>query len=124
MTTDVFRLETEALATIDAKGRIYEKVQQWVKDKTGKNIGMSGGHAIFNLVVAEIFKEAVEEGHFRFNGGYGSLHVRSYGAGTRKLPSGGPTVTFGERKKLRYEEGIAVALLHNAVDGTTEPAVS
>jgi hypothetical protein len=45
---------------------------------------------------------------FRFNGGYGSLHVKTYQAGTRRLPSGQET-TFGERSKLRYEEGVVVA---------------
>ena len=36
--------------------------------------------------------------------------MKTYQAGTRRLPSGQET-TFGERKKLRYEEGVVVKAL-------------
>jgi len=38
-----------------AKEAIYEKVSEFVKAKTGKRIGKSGGQELFNIVVAEIF---------------------------------------------------------------------
>jgi len=96
-----------------AKEAIYEKVSEFVKAKTGKRIGKSGGQELFNIVVAEIFAATAREGSFRFNGGFGSMHIKTYQPGTRRLPSGQST-TFGEREKARYEEGVVVrALIKN-----------
>jgi len=89
------------------KERIYEKISELVKDKTDKRIGKTGGRDVFDLVVAEIFALATKEGTVRLNGGFGSFHVRNYQAGSRRLPSGKET-SFGERSKLRYEEGVVV----------------
>lgn len=122
-------VETEAAAP-GSKEAIYIKVGDYVKARTGKRIGKTGGREIFDLVVNEIFAAAVVAGSFRFNGGFGSLHVRTFGEGSRRLPSGVVT-TFGERKKLRYEEGVVVeALVANggnlvealAARATAEPA--
>lgn len=90
------------------KDAIYARLGDMVKDMTGKRVGLAGGRRIFDNVVEEIFAEATREGSFRFNGGYGSLHVKTYSAGERRLPSGQVTV-FGERQKLRYDEGVVVA---------------
>lgn len=90
------------------KDAIYERVGEMVKEMTGKRIGLSGGRKIFDKVVEEIFVEATKEGTFRFNAGFGSMHVKNYGPGERRLPSGQMT-TFGDRQKLRYEEGVVVA---------------
>jgi hypothetical protein len=92
------------------KEEIYDDVNKWVTDKTGKNIGKTGGRAIFDLVVSGIFAAAAKQGMFRFNGGFGALHVRDYGSGSRRLPSGQVT-TFGDRQKLRYEEGVVTSEL-------------
>jgi len=96
----------------ESKGKvaIYEKVDAFVKEKTGKRIGKTGGREIFDMVINEMFALAAREGTARFNGGFGSLHVREYQAGSRRLPSGA-TTTFGEREKLRYEEGVVVKAL-------------
>lgn len=91
---------------MDAKQAIYQLIADSVKAKTGKNIGRSGGQELFNLVVEQIFAAAVKEQTFRFNGGYGSLRIKHYSAGSRQLPSGAKT-TFGERSKLRYEQGVS-----------------
>lgn len=90
------------------KDAIYERLGNMVKEMTGKRIGLSGGRKLFDKVVEEVFVEATKEGSFRFNAGFGSLHVKHYGSGERRLPSGQMT-TFGERSKLRYEEGVVVA---------------
>lgn len=95
---------------LSVKEAIYTKVGEFVKEKTGKRIGKTGGREVFDLIVDEIFAAAVKEGTFRFNGGFGSMHLRTYQAGSRRLPSGTNT-TFGERKKLRYEEGVVVKAL-------------
>jgi len=109
--------KTEA-APVSAKDAIYIKIGDFVKEKTGKRIGKTGGREIFDRVVEQIFASAVTEGSFRFNGGFGSLHVKTYQAGTRRLPSGQET-TFGERQKVRYEEGVVVkALIVNDGDLT------
>jgi len=100
---------TEA-APVSAKDAIYTQIGDLVKEKTGKRIGKTGGRLIFDKVVEEIFAAGVRDGSFRFNGGFGSFHVKTYQAGTRRLPSGQET-TFGERKKLRYEEGVVVKAL-------------
>jgi len=97
-------------APISAKDAIYTMIGDFVKEKTGKRIGKTGGREIFDTVVAQVFAAGVRDGSFRFNGGFGSFHVKTYQAGTRRLPSGQET-TFGERKKLRYEEGVVVKAL-------------
>jgi nucleoid DNA-binding protein len=98
------------------KEAIYIQIGEYVKDKTGKRIGKTGGREIFDMVVGEVFALATKDGTVRLNGGFGSFHVRNYSAGTRRLPSGQET-TFGERKKLRYEEGVVVkALVENGGD--------
>lgn len=109
----------EAVEETTGKEAIYEKIADWVKTKTDKRIGKTGGRELFDLVVGEIFAAATAtDGSFRFNGGFGSLHVREYQAGERRLPSG-ETTKFGERKKLRYEEGVVVkALVANGGDLT------
>lgn len=93
-----------------SKEQIYVLIGDHVKEKTGKRIGKTGGREIFDLVVAQIFAAAAKDGTFRFNGGFGSLHVKDYQAGSRRLPSG-ETTTFGERSKLRYEEGVVTKAL-------------
>ncbi|HEC65655.1 MAG TPA: hypothetical protein ENI23_10185 [bacterium] len=98
------------VAPVSAKDAIYVQIGDFVKDKTGKRIGKTGGREIFDLVVEQTFAAAVREGSFRFNGGFGSFHVKTYQAGTRRLPSGQET-TFGERQKVRYEEGVVVKAL-------------
>lgn len=104
------------------KEAIYAEIADYVKAKTGKNIGKSGGQMIFNMAVSGIFATAVKEGTFRFNGGYGSLHVKQYKAGSRRLPSG-QTTTFGEREKVRYEEGVTVQnLISGGGDSAAAPA--
>lgn len=90
------------------KDAIYERLGEMVKEMTGKRVGLSGGRKIFDKVVEEVFVEATKEGTFRFNAGFGSMHVKNYGPGERRLPSGQMT-TFGDRQKLRYEEGVVVA---------------
>lgn len=89
------------------KEAIYTKISEYVKAKTGRRLGKSAGREVFDLVVSEFFGQAVKDGTFRFNQGYGSLHVRDYQAGTRRLPKG-REVAFGERRKLRYDEGLVV----------------
>lgn len=90
------------------KDAIYERLGAMIKEMTGKRVGLAGGRKVFDEVIKEFFVEATKEGTFRFNGGFGSLHVKTYQAGERRLPSG-QTTTFGERQKLRYEEGVVVA---------------
>ena len=100
----------ETAAPASAKDAIYTQIGEFVKEKTGKRIGKTGGREIFDMVVEQVFAAAVREQSFRFNGGFGSLHVKTYQAGSRRLPSGQET-TFGERQKLRYEEGVVVKAL-------------
>lgn len=117
--SDKAKAKTETKAEVAApapegKEAIYIKINDFVKAKTGKRIGKTGGRELFDLFTEEIFALATKDGAFRFNGGFGSMHVRTYGAGTRRLPSGQVT-TFGERQKLRYEEGVVVkALVKNS----------
>jgi len=99
-----------AAAPVSAKDLIYIQIGDLVKEKTGKRVGKTGGRDIFDRVVEAIFAAAVREGSFRFNGGFGSLHVKTYQAGSRRLPSGQET-TFGVRQKVRYEEGVVVKAL-------------
>lgn len=108
--TEIPAVTTDNEEGSEGKVAIYEMIAAYVKDKTEKRIGKAGGREIFDMVVEQVFKWATKEGSFRFNGGFGSFHVREYGEGSRRLPSGA-TVTFGERKKLRYEEGICVSAL-------------
>lgn len=98
--------ETEATG----KEAIYIELGDLVKTKTGKRIGKTGGREIFDIVVERIFALAVSEGTLRLNGGFGSFHVREYQPGSRRLPNG-ETVEFGDRKKLRYEQGVVVTAL-------------
>lgn len=105
---------TEAAAapeTADsAKEKIYIAIGDFVKEKTGKRIGKTGGREIFDLVTEQMFATAAAEGTIRFNGGFGSYHIKEYSEGERRLPSGA-TTKFGKRKKLRYEEGVVVKAL-------------
>ena len=103
--------QTEQLT---GKERIYEIIAQFVMDKTAKKIGKTGGHELFDIVIAGVFEAASMDKTFRFNGGYGSLHVKSYTSGKRRLPSG-QVATFGDRTKMRYEEGVTVK---NLLTGT------
>lgn len=100
----------EAVVEVGTKEAIYVLVGNFVKEKTGKRIGKTGGREIFDLVIDNVFAAAAKSGSVRFNGGFGSLHVRTYGAGSRKLPNG-KEVTFDVRNKLRYEEGVVVSAL-------------
>lgn len=93
-----------------AKVGIYTTIGDHVKSVTDKRIGKTGGRVIFDLVVGEIFAACAKDKSFRFNGGFGSMHLRTYTAGSRRLPSGQET-TFGERNKIRYEEGVVVKTL-------------
>lgn len=102
--------DAAATAPLEGKEAIYFRLGEMVKEMTGKRIGKSGGRKLFDKVVEEVFVLATTEGTFRFNGGYGSMHVRTYQAGSRRLPNGTET-TFGERTKLRYEEGVVVQAL-------------
>lgn len=111
----------DTAAETNAKQAIHEKLQDMVKDKTGKNIGRAGGKALFDTAIAMIFKAGVRDGSFRFPGGYGAFHVRHLNKGTKpkRLPSGA-TTTIGEgRVKLRYVEGNEVKELL----GTKKPKV-
>lgn len=98
---------------LEGKEAIYVKVQELVKKKTEKNIGKSGGRELFDLVVENVFASAIKDGTIRFNAGFGSLHLRDYKAGSRRLPSG-KTTQFGTRHKVRYEEGVSVGSLVKA----------
>ena len=103
---------------ITGKEAIYIKIAEYVKDKTGKRIGKTGGREIFDTVINEVFAAAARDKAFRFNGGFGSMHIKEYKAGERRLPSRQIT-TFGIRHKLRYEEGVVVkALVENGGDLT------
>jgi len=100
--------ETPEAAPATPKEAIYVKISNHVKEKTGKRIGKTGGRVLFDIVIEEVFAAAAADpAGFRFNGGMGSLHVKTYQAGTRRLPNGTET-TFGERQKMRYEEGVVV----------------
>jgi nucleoid DNA-binding protein len=111
----------KADVVLEGKKAIYEDIRCSVLEKTGKNIGQSGGMALFNQIVDSIFVEAVQKGTIRLNGGFGSFHIKNYGAGSRTLPSG-QRVDFGERQKLRYVEGVVVeALVKNG--GNLEEAL-
>lgn len=101
---------TAAETNVDGKDGIYARLGDAVQAQTGKRIGKSGGRKLFDQVVGEIFALATKEGSLRFNGGYGSLHVREYKEGKRRLPSG-QTTSFGKRRKVRYEEGVTAAAL-------------
>jgi len=102
--------EAENVEALTGKERIYAQIANFVKDKTGKRFGKTAGREVFDMVVEGIFEEATKNATVRLNGGFGSFHVRDYQAGSRRLPSG-QEVHFGERKKLRYEEGVVVAAL-------------
>lgn len=111
----------ESANEASGKEAIYIMIGDMVKEKTGKRIGKTGGREIFDVVVEQIFALATKEGTIRLNGGFGSFHTREYSSGSRRLPSG-QEVTFGERKKLRYEEGVVVkALVENS--GNLEEAL-
>lgn len=111
----------EVVEGLSSKEQIYVDIGTFVKEKTGKRIGKTGGREIFDLVVASIFAGAAKDGSFRFNAGFGSLHVKNYQAGSRRLPSGDVT-TFSERSKVRYEEGVVTkALVQNG--GNLEEAL-
>lgn len=92
---------------LTGKDLIYAQLGEHVHAKTGKRIGKTGGRELFDMVVNSIFALATADGTVRLNGGFGALHVRDYQSGSRRLPSG-KEVTFGERQKLRYEEGVVV----------------
>lgn len=109
-TTTTAAPEADGAEEVSAKDAIYEILRDAVKEKTGKNIGKAGGRMLFDVVVEQIFATATKEGTIRLNGGFGSFHVRQYQAGERQLPSG-QKATFGERQKLRYEEGVVVKAL-------------
>lgn len=113
--------QTTEAREVSAKEKIYVMIGQLVQDKTGKRIGKTGGREIFDRTVEQIFAAAAQEGSLRFNGGFGSLHVRTYQAGERRLPSGAVT-QFGERTKIRYEEGVVVKAL-NGNGGNLEEAL-
>jgi len=113
---DATQSSTSVPKVLSSKEKIYEVVQEYVKSRTEKNIGRSGGQEIFNRVVECIFAAAAHDGVFRFNGGFGSLHIRTYKPGKRRIPSGAE-VSFGERRKIRLEEGLVVkALVANQGD--------
>lgn len=100
----------------EGKDAIYDALGKTIQEMTGKRVGLTGGRKVFDQAVEAVFAEATKEGSFRFNGGFGSLHVKTYGAGERRLPSGVVT-KFGERKKVRYEEGVVVSgLVENGGD--------
>lgn len=110
---------TDASAT--AKEQIYTMIADFVKDATGKNIGKTKGRELFDRIIERVFAGAAGDRAFRFNGGFGSLHVKDYQAGSRRLPNGQET-TFGERSKLRYEQGVVTtALVENG--GNLEEAL-
>jgi len=114
--------EATAVKEPSAKEAIYIKLGNLVLEKTSKRIGKTGGRDLFDLVIMEVFAAAAREGSLRFNGGFGSLHKRTYQAGERRLPSG-QTTKFGERTKLRYEEGVVVKAL-NQNGGDLEDALT
>lgn len=110
--------EKEVAIETASKELIYEKLGEEIRAMTDKRVGKAGGRKLFDSVVEQIFAAAAKNGVFRFNGGFGSIHKRTYQAGERRLPAG-QTVQFGERQKLRYEEGVVVeALVANGGDLT------
>lgn len=110
MADDTATAEAPEAVASDSKEGIYIMIADFVKERTSKNIGKTGGHVLFDQITAEVFRIAVEDGYFRYNRGYGSLEIKHYGAGSRRLPSG-QEVTFGERDKLRYNQGKMVSEL-------------
>lgn len=116
MTENTAVAEPEAPETAEeagAKEEIHAKIDKIVSDKVGKRIGLATAKQIYDMVIADSFTAAVKDGALRFPGGFGSLHVRKLGVGTKpkRLPSGA-TTTLGEgRVKLRYQEGVSVKKL-------------
>lgn len=94
----------------NSKERIYEKIRDYIENRTDVRFGVTASQELFNLILEGVFTAAAKDKSFRFNGGLGALHIRKYAPGQRTTPRG-QVVTFGERFKMRYEEGVVTAKL-------------
>ena len=95
---------------LSSKEQIYQVIADEVKEYTGKNIGRARGRIIFDRVIENVFMQLILNREMRLNGGFGSLKMKRYSAGERRLPSG-QVVVYPERFKPYYEAGVVVTAM-------------
>lgn len=98
------RTEVAGRSFAEQKQEIYEKIQAMVYKRTGERLNLGGARAIFDLVVEETILAASSDGACRLNRGMGSLKVRSFPGGTRRLPTG-EMVKYPARRKIQFDAG-------------------
>ena len=107
--TDDFIPSNGPVPDPSSKGKedLYKQIADLIEKKTSAPVPVSFGREIFDKVIEGVMNTAIKTGKFRFNGGYGSMKVKTYKGGTRTLPTQKST-SFGPRDKLRYIPGVEV----------------
>lgn len=88
----------------EQKNEIYGRIQTLVRTMTGERINREEARQIFDLSLEEAILAATTDGVCRLNRGMGSLKVKTYDGGTRRLPTG-ETVAYPEKRKIQLSPG-------------------
>lgn len=106
--------ETQETDDLNAKDYVLDRIAQEIAAFTGKKSGAKTLAKRVLLVTTEsIFNSVVQEGYFRFSGGFGALKIKQIAATQRRVPATGQMVNCPARKKVAYVEGKTTKALAN-----------
>lgn len=106
----------------EQKVEIYERIQGLVKARTGARINQEEAREIFDLVLEEAILAASQDGICRLNRGLGSLKVRHFPGGTRRLPTG-DRVEYEARRKIQFDAGLTTLEILRAAGNAGDAAI-
>ena len=106
----------------EQKQKIYERIQAAVRKQTERRINLDDAREIFDLVTEEMILAASQDGVCRLNRGLGSLKVRHFKGGTRKLPTG-ERVEYPARRKIQLDAGQTTLSILESLPNAGDSAV-
>lgn len=106
----------------EQKQEIYERIQTLIRMQTGQRVNLEEAREIFDLVTEEAILAASKDGVCRLNRGLGSLKVRHFSGGTRRLPTG-EVVSYPARRKIQFDAGQTTASILEARANAGDAAV-
>ncbi len=98
------RKEATGRSFAEQKQEIYERIQALVWKRGGGRINLEEAREVFDLVMEEAILAASKDGVCRLNRGLGSLKVRHFPKGTRRLPTS-EVVDYPARRKIQLDAG-------------------
>ena len=90
--------------------RVHKAIGAYLSEATEGAVPSSIvlGREVLDAIMEIVVRTAINEGYFRFPGGYGSLKVQHLRSASKRLPTGEVVKLKEQRSRLRYEEGATV----------------